>query len=131
MLLDHEIDYIAGRLFLKFADRLEGSLRAMEREIKRMTDQAVTDITQAVDDVLTELNTVVTTLETDAAALAAALANSASANDPALEALAARLNAGTKAAKDVLSTLVPASPASLPSPAPEPVPAPSAPAQTA
>ena len=123
MLLDHEIDYIAGRLFLKFADRLEGSLRAMEKEIKRMTDQAVTDITEAVDDVLTELNLVVTTLEADAAALAAALANSAAANDPALEALATRLKAGSAAAKTVLSTLVPASPAVLASPAPEPAPA--------
>jgi hypothetical protein len=122
MLLDHEIDYIAGRLFLKFADRLEGSLRAMEKEIKRMTDQAVTDITEAVDDVLTELNLVVTTLEADAAALAAALANSASANDPALEALAGRLKAGSAAAKTVLSTLVPASPAVAPSPAAEPAP---------
>lgn len=139
-LLDHEIDYIAERLARKIGEhlalhiteRLDGSLRAMEKEIKRMTDQAVTDVSLAVDNVLGTLGSVVAALQTDAAALAAALANSGAANDVTLEALAKKLNDGAAAAAAVLSTVVPASPAPAPAAAaPAPAAAPATPAATA
>lgn len=125
-LLQHEIDYIAERLNDKIAERLDGTIRAiLQKEMKRMTDQAVLDLTAATDAIVGELATVVTALQTEAKALAAALAGQPNL-DPAIEAQAARLVAGTTAAQAAVAALqAPASP--LPSPAP----APAAPAQTA
>lgn len=119
MLMQHEIDYIADRLIEHIlphlAARLDGPIRATIREeMKRMTDQALIDLSAATDAIVAELNLVVTTLEADAAALAAALANSGAANDPALVALTAKLTAGTKAASDAMAQLTPVSPASAP-----------------
>lgn len=132
MLLEHEIEHIAERLFAKFTDRLGDNLRAVIREeMKIMTDQAVQAVSDATDAIVAELGSVVGLLTTDAAALAAALAGSASASDPALLAIAGRLTAGTQAAKDAVAALT-AAPVPSPAPAPEPAPAPApAPAATA
>jgi hypothetical protein len=109
--LQHELDAIADRLFDHFAARLDGPFRAIIREELKMTDQAILDLTAADDAILAELAVVVTTVHDDAAALAAALANSGASNDPAIQAQVTRLTAGTQAAKDAMAALVPQSPA--------------------
>lgn len=123
-LLQHEIDFIADRILGRISVRLGGEIRAIiEKEMKRMIDQAITDLDAATDKIVAQLAIAVTTVQTEAKALADAIAASGASLDPEIEARAKRLSDAADAANAALAALQPpASPSPAPAPAAAPAP---------